>query len=242
MDGEGRLNLSLSRARRFALLLPACCALSACASHPAAVGDGLPLPTDEPTFVQQRPDYRIGANDLLSVKVFGVDGLQRDVRVNNAGDVSLPLVGRLPVGGKTVEQVQAQVEQAYGARYLQNPQVSVLVAERARERVTVEGAVASPGIYPIATQLSLIQAIAVAKGPTVTADQKDIFVYRTIGGQRHVARFDLDAIREGRAPDPELMAEDIVVVTESSAKLWLRNLVQITPLVGVWSLFRGNNP
>lgn len=231
------MNLSLRRAGRFALSLAFCCALSACASHPAPVGDG--LPTVEPAaFVQQRPDYRIGANDLLAIKVLGIEGLQRDVRVNNAGEVSLPLVGKLMVGGKTVEDVQAQVEDAYRARYLQDPQVSVLVTERARERVTVEGAVASPGIYPIATQLSLLQAIAVAKGPTASADQKDIFVYRTIGGQRHVARFDLDAIREGRAPDPELMAEDIVVVTESGAKVWLRRLVEVTPLLGVWNLFR----
>lgn len=233
------MNLSLRRAGRFALLPAFLCALTACASHPAPVGDGSPLPTVEPTaFVQQYPDYRIGANDLLSVKVLGIEGLQRDVRVNNAGEVSLPLVGKLMVGGKTVEDVQAQVEDAYRARYLQDPQVSVLVTERARERVTVEGAVASPGIYPIATQLSLIQAIALAKGPTTVADQKDIFVYRTIGGQRHVARFDLDAIREGRAPDPALMAEDIVVVTESGAKVWLRRLVEVTPLLGVWTLFR----
>jgi polysaccharide export outer membrane protein len=231
------LNLSLPRAGRFALLL-AFCALSGCASHPPAVGDGQPLPTIQPTaFVQQRPDYRIGASDLLAVKVFGIEGLQREVRVNNSGEISLPLVGRLQVGGKTVEDVQAQVEDAYRARYLQDPQVSVLVTERARERVTVEGAVASPGIYPIATDLSLLQAIAVAKGLTNVADQKDIFIYRTVSGQRHIARFDLDEIREGRAPDPPLMAEDVVVVLESDAKVFLRRFVEITPLIGVWTLF-----
>ena len=202
------------------------------------VGDGQPLPTIQPTaFVKQRPDYRLGANDLLAVKVFGIEGLQREVRVNNSGEISLPLVGRLQVGGKTVEDVQAQVEDAYRARYLQDPQVSVLVTERARERVTVEGAVASPGIYPIATELSLLQAIAVAKGLTNVADQKDIFIYRTVGSERHVARFDLDEIREGRAPDPPLMAEDVVVVIESDAKVFLRRFVEITPLIGVWTLF-----
>jgi len=231
--------MSLPHAGRFGLVLALWAALSACASHPASVGGSLPLPTDEPAvFVQQRPDYRIGANDLLSVKILGIEGLQRDVRVNNAGEVSLPLVGKQMVGGKTVEEAQSQFEEAYRARYLQDPQVSVLVTERARERVTVEGAVASPGIYPIATQLSLIQAIALAKGPTTVADQKDIFVYRTIGGKRHVARFDLDEIREGRAPDPAVMAEDIVIVTESGAKVWLRRLVEVTPLLGVWTLFR----
>ena len=80
-------------------------------------------------------------------------------------------------------------------------------------------------------------SIAVAKGPTNVADQKDIFIYRTVDGQRHVARFDLDEIREGRAPDPPLMAEDVVVVIESDAKVFLRRFVEITPLIGVWTLF-----
>lgn len=233
------MSSSFPRAFRLALLVALAWALSSCAGHAARVGDSSSLPTVEPTaFVQQRPDYRVGASDLLAVKVFGDDRLQRDVRVNNAGEVSLPLVGKLSVGGKTVDEVQAQVEDAYRARYLQNPQVSVLVTERARERVTVEGAVASPGIYPITTHLTLLQAVALAKGPTTVADQKDLFVYRTIGGERHVARFDLDAIREDRSPDPELVAEDIVVVTESGAKVWLRRLVEVTPLLGVWTLFR----
>ena len=232
------MNVSLLRAGRLAVLLPSLCALSACASRPPPVGDGAPLPTTESTtFVQQRPDYRIGANDLLAIKVFGIEGLQRDVRVNNAGEISLPLVGRLKVAGHSVEDVQVLIEHAYGAKYLQDPQVSVLVSERARERVTVEGAVANPGIFPIASDLSLIQAIALAKGPTLTADQHDIFVYRTIDGQRHVARFDLDEIREGRAPDPAIMAEDVVVVTESGAKRRLRTLIELTPLIGVWTLF-----
>jgi polysaccharide export outer membrane protein len=213
--------------------------LSSCASRPVAVTGSGPLPTAEPVvFTAQRPDYRIGANDRLSIKVFEVAGLDRDVRVNNAGEISLPLVGSLAVGGKTVDEAQQLIATAYRARFLQNPQVSVLITEQARQRVTVEGAVTGPGIYPIATQLSLLQAIALAKGPTTVADEKDIIVYRTLGGERHVARFDLIAIREGRAPDPELMAEDVVVVPESNSKLWMRRLVETTPLIGVWTLFR----
>ena len=126
----------------------------------------------------------------------------------------------------------------FDMRFLQNPQVSVFVKEYARQRVTVEGAVTSPGIYPIATQLSLLQAIALAKGPTNVANERNVVVFRSVGNQRHLARFDLKAIREGRAPDPEVMGEDVVVVDESGGKALLRRFIELTPLIGVWSVFR----
>lgn len=212
--------------------------LSACATRPAVTGPAS-LPNVEPAKLSSlHPDYRIGANDKLAIKVFQVAGLDREVRVDNAGNISLPLVGTLAIAGKTVSQTQAVIQQAYGQTYLQDPQVSVLVLDRARQRVTVEGAVTGPGIYPIDTQLSLLQAIALAKGPTNVADERDVIVFRSLGGQRHVARFDLTAIRAGTAPDPELMGEDIIVVAESGSKVWLRRLVEVTPLIGVWTLFR----
>lgn len=212
--------------------------LASCATRPAITGLAS-LPNVEPANLSSlRPDYRIGPNDKLAIKVFQVAGLDREVRVDNAGNISLPLAGTLAVAGKTVNETQSVIQKAYGQSYLQDPQVSVLVLDRARQRVTVEGAVAGPGIYPIDTQLSLLQAIALAKGPTNVADEKDVIVFRTLGGQRHVARFDLTAIRDGTTPDPELMGEDIVVVAESGNKVWLRRLVEVTPLIGVWTLFR----
>lgn len=212
--------------------------LASCATRPAISGQAS-LPHAEPAILSSlRPDYRIGPNDKLAIKVFQVAGLDREVRVDNAGNISLPLAGTLAVAGKTVNETQSVIQKAYGQSYLQDPQVSVLVLDRARQRVTVEGAVSGPGIYPIDTELSLLQAVALAKGPTNVADEKDVVVFRTLGGQRHVARFDLTAIRDGTAPDPELMGEDIVVVAESGSKVWLRRLVEVTPLIGVWTLFR----
>ena len=230
----GRVTRLLLRAAVVGSLL----LLASCATRPAISGQAS-LPHAEPAILSSiHPDYRIGPNDKLAIKVFQVAGLDREVRVDNAGKISLPLAGTLAVAGKTVNETQSVIQKAYGQSYLQDPQVSVLVLDRARQRVTVEGAVAGPGIYPIDTELSLLQAIALAKGPTNVADEKDVVVFRTLGGQRHVARFDLTAIRDGTAPDPELMGEDIVVVAESGSKVWLRRLVEVTPLIGVWTLFR----
>lgn len=230
--------MNLSRVLMHAAALGSLLLLASCATRPAGTA-ATSLPDVEPAnLVSTYPDYRIGPNDKLAIKVFQVPGLDREVRVDNAGNISLPLAGTLAVAGKTVSQTQSVIQQAYGQSYLQDPQVSVLVLDRARQRVTVEGAVAGPGIYPIDTQLSLLQAIALAKGPTSIADEKDVIVFRTLGGQRHVARFDLTAIREGTAADPNLMGEDVIVVSESGSKAWLRRLVEVTPLIGVWTLFR----
>jgi len=188
--------------------------------------------------VEARADYRIGPDDLLNVKVFQVQDLDREVRVDNAGHISLPLIGSIAAAGSSTEELRVRIETSYRSRFLQNPQVSVLVKEFASRRVTVEGAVTSPGIYPMTTRLSLLQAIALAQGPTRVANERNVIVFRTVGGERNFVRFDLNAIRDGSAADPEVLGEDIVVVDESGGKVWLRRFIELTPLIGVWGFLR----
>jgi polysaccharide export outer membrane protein len=133
--------------------------------------------------------------------------------------------------------LRAEIASRYGSRFLQNPQVSVFVKEFASQRVTVEGAVKQSGIFPIASRLTLLQAIALSQGLTDTASQHDVLVFRTAGGKRLVARFDIAAIREGRAEDPEIFGNDIVVVDESTGKVWLKQFIQITPAIALWTRF-----
>jgi polysaccharide export outer membrane protein len=197
----------------------------------------LPQP-DQVAAALGRPDYRIGPSDLLKVEVFQVEDLGREVRVNNAGRITLPLLGAIDAAGRTAEELEAVIAARYAGRYLQDPQVSVFVQEAASQRITVEGAVNDPGIFPITSRLSLLQAIALAKGPSNVADERNVVVFRTVDGQRLFARFDLNAIRQGSAPDPEVLGEDMVVVDESSGKVWLRRFIELTPLIGVWSVFR----
>jgi len=63
-------------------------------------------------------------------------------------------------------------------------------------------------------------------------------VFRKIGGQKMVARFDLREIQEGISPDPEIYGGDIVVVYRSDALVVLRTMVQLTPFVMVWRAYR----
>ena len=112
--------------------------------------------------------------------------MNRDVRVNNAGQVSLPLIGGVMAGGKTIPELEKDIGAKLEKGYLQNPQVTVFIKEFTSQRVTLEGALKKPGIYPITGKTSLLQAIAMAEGVDELAD---------LGGV--VVRWDPDAIIAG---------------------------------------------
>ena len=212
--------------------------LSACAAHGASeVPSSLPE-ADPVTEALGRSEYRIGPSDLLAVTVFQVQDLNRDVRVNNAGDVSLPLIGSVAVAGRTVGETELEIATRYRNRYLQNPQVSVFIKEFSSQRVTVSGSVKKPGIYPMSSGLTLMQSLALAEGLSDVGSQRNVLVFRSVGGERTYARFDVAAISRGENPDPEIYGDDLIVVDTSAGKVTLKTLVQLAPFVAVWRAYR----
>lgn len=164
------------------------------------------------------PDYRIGPLDQLEVNVFQVPDLSRTVRVNSSGEISLPMIGVVRAGGKTVGELEQTIADKLRESFLQDPQVSVYIQEFASQRVTVEGSVAQPGIKPLTGRTTLLQLIAMSGGLTKMADPEKIIVFRTIDGQRMVALFNLVDIRSGLAEDPQIYGDDVVVVDDSRAR------------------------
>ena len=75
-----------------------------------------------------------------------------------------------------------------------------------------------------------------AKGPTPTADLNSVAIFRTQGGQRMVAVFDLAAIRNGTAEDPVILGDDVIVVDRSRVNAFFRDVLGAVPVLGV---FRG---
>ncbi len=182
-------------------------------------------------------EYRVGAQDLIEVSVFQVSELNRAVRVNSNGQISLPLVGVVQAGGRTVQELEAEIAAKLNEGYLQDPQVSVFVKEFTSQRVTLEGAVKRPGIYPITGRTSLLQAIAMAEGVTDLANLQGVVVFRTVEGQRMAAVFDLQQIRAGNASDPQIFGDDIVVVDQSGAKTGLRRVLETLPVFNLFRLY-----
>lgn len=170
------------------------------------------------------PDYRIGANDLLEFDVFGVPDMKRSVRVNATGAVSLPLIGSVQLAGLTAQQAEALLASKYRENYLQNPQVSLFIKEFTTQRITIEGAVAKPGIYPVTGPLTLLRALALAGGGAQYAELNEIMLFRNTRGQpSEPAVFDLEKIRSGEVPDPAIQSDDVIVVKRNASRTALRD-------------------
>ena len=178
--------------------------------------------------------YTLEPGDILTIKVFDEPDLSQDeVAIDNAGNLSLPLIGDMRAAGLSASELASEVEQAYGARYLRNPRVSVAI-KKARERtVSVEGQVNQPGVYPFHEGDTLLTALAQARSPTDVARLDQVLVFRMVDGQRYGGQFDLQAIRGGRMPDLALAPGDVIVVGYSALRGTYKDVLQTAPLVAV---------
>ena len=223
---------------RLFLIFPALCAalLQACAD---TRGGSIPYDKvlaapDEVRFQTLESNYRIAPMDKLAVKVFKMDDLSGDYDVDLAGNISLPLIGQVQAANLTTAQLDDQLTQKLGAKYLEHPDVSVAIKASTAHVVTVDGAVREGGSFNVAGPISLIQAVAMAKGTSEDANARRVAVFRTIGGQRQAAAFDLTAIRRGQSPDPQIYPGDIVVVDGSSVKATQKAILQSIPLLSIF--------
>ncbi len=195
-------------------------------------------PPDQNGLVAMQTAYRIGPLDKLDISVFQVPELTGSVEVDASGQISLPLIGSVMAAGNTTGELSHTIALKLQAKYLQDPQVTVVVKEALSQRVTVEGAVQQPGVYPIQGRTTLMEAIAMARGsdPNRSNDKK-VVVFRTVNGQRMAAGFDLVAIRTGRAEDPQVYGNDIIVVDSNNTKGFLRDIISAVPLLAIFRPF-----
>lgn len=183
-------------------------------------------------------EYRIGVGDKLDVRVFQVADLSFEALVvDTSGNINLPLIGAVRSAGRTAAEMASDISGRLAARFLRDPQVTVTVTEAASQKITVDGAVTKPGVYEMRGSTSLLQAVAMAEGPTRVADLRKVAVFRTIDGRRSVALFDLNAIRQGRASDPQVLGDDVIVVDASRLNSALREVVGALPALGAFAIF-----
>ena len=178
--------------------------------------------------------YKIGPLDVLDVSVYQVPDLTKTVQVSDNGTINLPLAGETPAAGKTAEELERDLTAKLGAKYLQNPQVTVLVKEFNSSRVTISGAIGKPGVYPYRGE-SLLQFVAMAGGVTETANST-VLIVRETNGQRSAAKFDISAIERGSMPDPPIQAGDVIVADTSLAKKGLNAILKVLPLASFAAL------
>lgn len=126
--------------------------------------------------------YVLSANDQVAVEVFGEDDLRTNGRLNAEGNLSLPLLGSVHLGGLTLTQATARVTELYARDYLINPKVNVMLVGYAKRRFTVLGQVNRPGSFEMPDGspggIDLLEAVAMAGGYTRIAAPERITVRR----------------------------------------------------------------
>lgn len=215
-------------------------ALSACAGSSALGGDpkiqvvgGTELPApDRGDIVGADRPYLIGPFDKLVIDVFGIEELsEKEVQTDASGRISFPLAGVVEAAGKTPAEVELEIESRLRGAYVRDPQVTVNLKDTVSQVVTVDGEVKEPGLYPVIGRMTLMRAIATAKGTAEFAKLDDVVIFRTVKGQQLAALYNLRQIRRGAYSDPEVFANDVVVVGNSNARRLFRDALQIVPLL-----------
>lgn len=190
----------------------------------------LPAPDRNDLTAADRPSL-IGPLDTIQVDVFNVPELGREIQVDASGRISMPLVGTVDARGRTAGELAAAIEEALRGRYVRNPEVTVNIKSSVSQVVTIDGQVVEPGLYPVTNQMTLLRALASAKGLSEFARQDEVVILRTVNGRKMAGLYNIDAIRRGVYDDPAIYANDVVVVGDSPQRRRFRDVVSLAPLL-----------
>ena len=125
-------------------------------------------------------DYRIGANDLLTINVFEARELSGPVRVSAGGEITLPLIGVVSAGDLTPRELELVLQELLRRNFIKDPHVSVQVTEMESHAVSVMGAVNKPGVVQIRGSRSILEVLAMAGGLAPDAGSTVQIVRKTI--------------------------------------------------------------
>jgi polysaccharide export outer membrane protein len=186
---------------------------------------------------REATEYRISPQDILQISVFQVNDLNNTgVQVSQDGNISLPLIGKVQVAGKTTSETEQIIAGKLRQKYLQSPQVSVAVKTYGK-RITVSGEVKGPRVLSDDGNTTLSQAIANAGGVSDLANSQRIHVARSKDQHVQDEIYNLEDVQAGKVADPLLRGGDIVVVEQSGVKVALKDVSALMPFAFFATLF-----
>jgi polysaccharide export outer membrane protein len=166
----------------------------------------------EARIVAEARDYRIGPEDVLDISVWKNPELSRTVPVRPDGKVSLPLVNDIHAAGLTPSSLRDELTRRL-AEYVPSPEVAVIVREVHSAKVSVVGAVRTPGRYEVRSPATVLELIALAQGFTDFASRDRIVVLRTNGEEQTRIPFNYRKIADGSEQENFFVQPgDIIVV------------------------------
>lgn len=179
---------------------------TACAKRGVQATEVPPPATDDTT---------LGPGDVFIVRVYGEEELSGSHQVAPDGTIDFPLLGSVEVSGLEPTMVADELQRLLKERdLLRDPHVSVYVEEYASKRISVVGAVANPGAFPLEPGMTVVQAISMAGGFSSLADRDGTVVTRRANGETVRYRVPVAKVTKGQAEDIEVAAGDIIFVPE----------------------------
>ena len=173
------------------------------ADAPATGASSVPLPAG----------YVIGAEDVLSVVFWRDKDMSADVVVRPDGKISLPLLNDVDAAGLTPDQLRAQLVKA-AAKYVEDPNATVVVKEIHSRKVFITGNVAKPGTFPLIGDMNVMQLIAMAGGLVEYADSKNIMIMRNDGGRQQSFKFNYKDVTKQKNVEQNIVLKpsDTIIV------------------------------
>jgi polysaccharide export outer membrane protein len=174
--------------------------VSACTSWPGSQSTPRAMP-------QAPPDetYGLQPGDIIRVSVWREEALDQGVLVRPDGGISFPLAGDLDVEGATVQEVTDSIAGKL-SEFIPNPVVTVSLQENTGNRIYVTGRVNQPGVFLINRPVDVMQALAMAGGPTPFADRDGMKVLRRQGDSQISIPFNYKQVQKGEA-----LAQNIIL-------------------------------
>jgi len=209
-------------------------------SQVAASGQAQAPTAVKPPAPQFVATYKVGASDVLGIKVFGEEELSNKYTVDTDGSITFPLIGRFQVGGKTTREIEEGLTKALVPDWLKRGQVSVEIAQYRSRSIFVMGEVRNPGRYSIEGPMTLLEVIANAGSTTATASNT-IIVQRYKDGlvaavaapampgddrSAEVLRISLDDLREGRLSANLLLQDSDTIIVPPAERVYVSGYVK----------------
>ncbi|MAF05945.1 polysaccharide biosynthesis/export family protein [Herbaspirillum sp.] len=229
-----RNNRSVNRIRNAAAGFVLAVALAGCATTDRTYGAA---PEIEIAQLEELPApgvenlYIIGPQATLQIEVVGAERLSGKYLTDGRGGISFPLVGLIDLNGLAPSEAADKIADVLRGDYLLNPQVRVIPDNMPLPTVSVGGQVEKPGEYAVLGRQSLLRVVNQAGGLAQYAKLDDVLILRSVGGQKYIGAYNIQAIQRGNYADPTVYPNDIVLVGDSPSRRRLDSILQFAPLL-----------
>jgi len=163
-------------------------------------------------------EYKVGIGDILEIRILRPEPSLDRVTVSPSGDISVAYLGSVKVKGKTITEIQQNIQYRLSHGYLKYAVVTVSLVESRSRNFTISGEIVRPGTYPLVDNTTVLKAISVAGGFTRFGSKSKVRVLRQRPDRPGYSKIDVDVgkVMDGDArADIVLEPGDIIVVSES---------------------------